>query len=143
MHLMFSLLVGVMWFKKLFKMTFSFMYFYFYVFEFSYTPSLRELRSLALVLQMPYAKEDRLVKRLQEVTVILRKEAFCLSGQQLLILSFQIAQLEDVLIDSSALFVLVSICGLDFRSCLNGLQYLAARFLSAVIDSQTVMKVKQ
>lgn len=82
-----------------------------------YTPSLRELRSVALVFQMPFPDEERLIKRLR-----------------------QIAELEEIRVDSSALPTLVSICGLDLRSCINGLQYLAARFASCVIDSQIVVK---
>ncbi|KHN77981.1 Chromosome transmission fidelity protein 18 -like protein [Toxocara canis] len=67
-----------------------------------YVQTLRELRSVALVLQMPHTEQYRLERRLQ-----------------------QIADSEHVRIEAGAIAEIVSICALDMRSSINALQFIA------------------
>uniref|UniRef100_A0A0N5AH33 AAA domain-containing protein n=1 Tax=Syphacia muris TaxID=451379 RepID=A0A0N5AH33_9BILA len=83
-----------------------------------YCPSLRELRSFALVLQMPTTDKDRLIRRLHKISSV-----------------------ENIRIDNPALSALVNACGFDLRLSINSLQYLAMHFEKALIDSNTVAKV--
>ncbi|VDN85031.1 unnamed protein product, partial [Brugia pahangi] len=69
-----------------------------------YTPSLRELRLTALVLQLSRTDEKRLTKRLQEIS-----------------------KLEHLRVESSALSEIIAVCSRDLRSAINNLQFIASR----------------
>ncbi|KAK6111257.1 ATPase associated with various cellular activities (AAA) family protein [Brugia pahangi] len=81
-----------------------------------YTPSLRELRLTALVLQLSRTDEKRLTKRLQEIS-----------------------KLEHLRVESSALSEIIAVCSRDLRSAINNLQFIASRNCTKV-DRKTVLK---
>uniref|UniRef100_A0A915BIB3 Chromosome transmission fidelity protein 18-like protein n=3 Tax=Parascaris univalens TaxID=6257 RepID=A0A915BIB3_PARUN len=80
-----------------------------------YVPSLRELRSIALVLQMPHSEQHRLERRL-----------------------LQIARCEHIRIETSAVAEIINICAQDLRSSINALQFIAVESSSGVIDHNVV-----
>ncbi|EFO22418.2 hypothetical protein LOAG_06066 [Loa loa] len=81
-----------------------------------YTPSLRELRLIALVLQLSRTDEKRLTKRLQEIS-----------------------KLEHLKVEPSALSEIIDVCSRDLRSAINNLQFIASQNC-ATIDRKAVLK---
>uniref|UniRef100_A0A8R1TTS9 AAA domain-containing protein n=1 Tax=Onchocerca volvulus TaxID=6282 RepID=A0A8R1TTS9_ONCVO len=81
-----------------------------------YTPSLRELRLIALVLQLSRTDEKRLTRRLE-----------------------QISRLEHLKVESSAVSKIIDVCSCDLRSAINNLQFIASKNC-ATIDRKAVLK---
>ncbi|KAL3982875.1 ATPase associated with various cellular activities (AAA) family protein [Acanthocheilonema viteae] len=81
-----------------------------------YNPSLRELRSVGLVLQLSRTDEKRLIKRLHEIS-----------------------KLEHLEVESSALTEIIHLCSWDLRSAINSLQFIASKNY-ATIDRKAVLK---
>ncbi|CAG9536027.1 unnamed protein product [Cercopithifilaria johnstoni] len=81
-----------------------------------YSSSLRELRSVGLVLQLSRTDEKRLTKRLHEIS-----------------------KLEHLKVESCALSEIIDACSRDLRSAINNLQFIASKNC-ATIDRKAVLK---
>ncbi|KAM3725423.1 Chromosome transmission fidelity protein [Dirofilaria immitis] len=81
-----------------------------------YSPSLRELRLIALVLQLSRTDEKHLIRRLEEIS-----------------------KLEHLKVELSALLEIVDACSCDLRSSINNLQFIASQNCSK-IDRKAVLK---